>query len=241
MDGQASVGYQKLRRKLHCISESEACRTCTVRIVERKASRLYLLYAYPAVRTCKTLGKLHSLAVYDAYLKQSFSQSERCLNGICQSRLYPFLYRKTVNNYLYRMLNVLIKLYLFTQIIKTAVNPYSCKTVLSCSLYNLGMFTFFSSYNRCHYHEFRAFGLLHDDIDHLINGLSFYLLSAVGTMRYSDTSKQESEVIIYLGNCPYSGSGISVSRFLIYGDSGRKPLYHLNLRLFHLSQKLPCI
>ena len=57
-NAQTPVRYHQVHIKLHFISQAEAGRTGTERIVEGKASRFDLINAHTAVRTGKALAEI---------------------------------------------------------------------------------------------------------------------------------------------------------------------------------------
>ena len=60
-------------------------------------------------------------------------------------------------------------------------------------------------------------------------------------MRNSDTGIEQTKIVINLRHRSYGGTRIAVRRLLVYGNRRRQSLQTLDIRLFHLPQKLPRI
>ena len=103
------------------------------------------------------------------------------------------------------------------------------------------MHTLFSPYHRSKKLHLRSLLLLHKEIHHLIHGLLLNLPSAHGTVGQSHPRIEKTHIVVDFRDCSHRGTWISVCRFLINGNRGRKSLYELHIRLFHLSEELSCI
>ena len=103
------------------------------------------------------------------------------------------------------------------------------------------MHTLFSPYNRSKKLHLRPLLLLHEEVYHFVHGLLLNLSSALRTMGQPHSCIEKTHIIIDFCDGSYRGTRISVCRFLINGNRGRKSLYELHIRLFHLSEELSCI
>ena len=101
------------------------------------------------------------------------------------------------------------------------------------------MHTLFPPYHRSKKLHLRPLLLLHEEIHHLVHGLLLNLSSAHGTMGQPHSCIEKTHIIVDFRDCTYRGTRISVCRFLVNGNRGRKSLYKLHIRLFHLSEELP--
>ena len=235
------VGYYAVNVYLHEHAEACAFFTCAVRIVERKHSRTKLVYAHSMLRTGIILWEKYILSSADCRYSQTSRKLWGCFNGIRKSWTYFRLDNKSVNDYLYIMLFIFFGLYGFGKVIYYPVNSDTHKTALWCGFKLLLMLTLFWAYNRRKYLYFRTLRKLHKLIDYLIDSLLFYLPAADRTVWNTYTSIQKSQIVIYFRYSSDCWTRIFWGSFLVYGYCGRKPVYAVNVRLVHLSQKHPCI
>ena len=103
------------------------------------------------------------------------------------------------------------------------------------------MHTLFSPYHRSKKLHLRPLLLLHEEIYHLVHGLLLNLSSALRTMGHTHPRIEKTHIVVDFRDGSYRGTRISVCRFLVNGNRGRKSLYELHIRLFHLSEELSCI
>ena len=103
------------------------------------------------------------------------------------------------------------------------------------------MHTLFPPYNRSKKLHLRPLLLLHEEIHHLIHGLLLNLSSTLRTMGHSHSGKEKTHIVVDFRDGSHCGTRISVCRFLVNGNRGRKSFYELHIRLFHLSEELSCI
>mgnify|MGYP001433264648 CR=1 FL=1 len=73
-------------------------------------------------------------------------------------------------------------------------------------------------------------------INHLADGLSFQLDAVGRAVRFTDPGKQQSQIVIDLGDGPHGAPGIPVDRLLIDGDRRRQSLDLVDLRFFDLAE-----
>ena len=103
------------------------------------------------------------------------------------------------------------------------------------------MHTLFPPYHRSKKLHLRSLLLLHKEIHHLIHGLLLNLSSALRTMGQPHSCIEKTHIVVDFRDCSHCGTRVSVCRFLINGNRGRKSFYELHIRLFHLSEELSCI
>ena len=139
------------------------------------------------------------------------------------------------------MLDVLIQRDLFGKLIHIVIDEHPDVTASFCLLQYLLMAPLFAAYHRSQKLNTASFRQLHDLIHHLVHGLLCDLFPALRTMGDTDPGIQKAEIIVNFCHGSHRGAGISVSGFLINGNSRRKSFYALHLRFFHLSKKLSCI
>ena len=103
------------------------------------------------------------------------------------------------------------------------------------------MHTLFPPYNRSKKLHLRPLLLLHEEIHHLIHGLLLNLPSAHGAVGHTHPRIEKTHIVVDFRDGSHRGTRISVCRFLVNGNRGRKSFYELHIRLFHLSEELSCI
>lgn len=71
-------------------------------------------------------------------------------------------------------------------------------------------------------------------IDHLIDGLSLNHLAAVGTVRNAAARIEQAQIVVNLRHGADRTARVVARTLLIDGDRGGKPIYAVDIRLFHL-------
>ncbi len=87
----------------------------------------------------------------------------------------------------------------------------------------------------------RSFRESHQMVDDLLYRLGRYLFSTLGAIWLSDPGKEQTKVVVDLGNRTHRGPRISANSPLLYRYGGRKSFDGFDIRLLHLLQKLPGI
>ena len=103
------------------------------------------------------------------------------------------------------------------------------------------MSSFFVGNYRGHDNDLGAWLQGHDAVYNLLAGLGCNGLSASVAMWLADAGKQESKIIIDLGDCAHRRTRILGDRFLLDGDGWGKAFDTVDIRLVHLLQKLASI
>ena len=103
------------------------------------------------------------------------------------------------------------------------------------------MHTLFSPYNRSKKLHLRPLLLLHEEVYHFVHGLLLNLSSTLRTMGHPHSGKEKTHIVVDFRDGSHCGTRVSVCRFLVNGNRGRKSFYELHIRLFHLSEELSCI
>ena len=187
--------------------------------------------------TCVILREKHFLAVNNVGDNESARNGRYGFNAVGKTVFNAFLDNKTVNDYLNAVLFVFLQLYFLGKIVYYAVRADTNISRLARPFYLFCMFTLASSYNRGKKLNFCTCGKLHYPVNYLIYSLLLYFPSAYGTVRYSDSRVQKTEVIVnfrYRTNC---GAWIFGCGFLVNGNCGRESLNAVNVGLFHLPEK----
>ena len=237
-DGQRLVRNHQILVKLHFISQAETLRAGPEGIVKGKASGLHLIHADVAVRAGKALTEGHGFPADYIHNHQPSGKSHHRLDGIGKAVLNSFLHHQPVHHNLNIVLNILLQLNLFRQLVKIPVNPNPHIAAFSGLLQNLHMLALASPDHRRQQLDFCSLRQIHNLVYHLIHRLFADFLAALGTMGNADSGIEKSHVIVNLRYCPYGRPGVPVSGFLIDRNSRGQPLDALHIRFLHLSQKL---
>ena len=139
------------------------------------------------------------------------------------------------------MLDVLVQLDLFRKIIHTSVHTRTDITGSPGILKYLRVFTLASANDGSHDLHPARFGQRTDLIHDLIHSLPADLLAAVRAVRRSDARPEQSKIIVDLRDRADRRTRIAAGRLLVDGDCGRHTFYGIDVRLVHLSEKLPRI
>ena len=103
------------------------------------------------------------------------------------------------------------------------------------------MHPLFSPYHRSKKLHLCSLLLLHKEIHHLVHSLLLNLSSAFRTMGHAHSCIEKTHIVVDFRDGSYCGTRIPVRGLLVNGNRGRKSLYELYIRLFHLSEELSCI
>src|SRR5579871_5060696 len=181
------------------------------------------------------------LATDHGNLHQTASQLHRQADGHLKPMLNARLDQKPVDYNLDCVILPFIKVYLVIQVHEFAVNPRSRIPVLDQRLHFLLELALAPPDDRGHHHDTVFRRKRHDLLDNLVSGLSADRSSALGTMRHSDRSEEQAKVIVDLGDRSDSRSGAAASSLLLDRDGRAKSIDCIDIRTFHLIQKLPRI
>ena len=170
-----------------------------MRAVEGKQPRRQLLYGYAAVVAGVVLRERELLpAARQVDIHQPARERERRLGRVRESAADVRLYHKPVNYYLYIVLLVLFKLYLFREVIYRPVHTCANIAGLLRVLEHLDMLALFRAYHGREYLYLRPLRQLHYPVDYLVDRLLLYLLSALRAMRHTYARPEQTEIIVYL-------------------------------------------
>ena len=84
----------------------------------------------------------------------------------------------------------------------------------------------------------RVLRIGHHEIDDALERLRRDLAAAVGTVRHADVGKEQTQIIVDLGDRADGRAGVRAGRLLLDGDSRRQALDQIDVRLLHLLEKL---
>jgi hypothetical protein len=95
--------------------------------------------------------------------------------------------------------------------------------------------------DRGHHLDAGALRQGHHLVNDLVNGLLADLLAALGAVRGSNSSPEQTQVVVNLRHRPHGGPGVLAGSLLINGDGGTETLDIVHVRLVHLPQEHPGI
>ena len=171
IDAESLVRDHQILVEFHLISQAEAYRAGTERIVEGKASGFHFADTDTTVRTGKALAESHRFAADHIHHQQPLCQFQYIFNRVCQTALNTILYHQTIYHDVDIVLDIFIQFDLFRQFIHAAVDPYPDITASLGALQHLGMLALAASDHGGQQLDLRAFSHVHDLIHHLIYSL----------------------------------------------------------------------
>ena len=238
IDAESLVRDHQILVEFHLISQAEAYRAGTERIVEGKASGLHFADTDTTVRTGKALAESHRFAADHIHHQQPLCQFQYVFNRVCQTALNTILYHQTIYHDVDIVLDIFIQFDLFRQFIHAAVDPYPDITASLGTLQHLGMLALAASDHRGQQLDLRAFSHVHDLIHHLIYSLLGNLSATLRAVGNTDSRIQQTEIVINLCYRTYGRTRVTVGGFLVNGDSGGQSFDAFHIRLLHLAQEL---
>ena len=125
----------------------------------------------------------------------------------------------------------------FGQIIGDPVHAHTRKARLARAVEHLLVFALSAAHNGRKQLDLAACLIRQHLVHNLVNGLLADLSAANRAVRHADTGIEQTQVVIDLGDGAHGGTRIFGGGLLVDGDSRRKPLDALHVRLVHLSQK----
>ena len=238
IDRQGRIRDHQFLGELHLVTQSEAFRAGAKRIVERKASRLDLLDADPAVRAGEALAEIHRLAVDHIHHQQPLRQMQHALHGIREPLLDPRPHDQTVYDDLDVVLNIFIQADLFRQFVHIAVNAHPHVPAFLRPLEKLRVGALAPAHHRRQQLDPGPFRQRHDLVHHLVHGLLHDLPTALRAVRDADPRVEQTEIVVDLRHRAHRRSGVVVRGLLVNGYGRGQPLNALHIRLLHLAQEL---
>ena len=82
-----------------------------------------------------------------------------------------------------------------------------------------------------------AFGVGHHLLHHLVDGLLFDLLAALGAVRHAHAGVEQTQVIVDFRHRAHRGTRVARRGFLVDGDGGTEAVDGVDIGLFHLAQE----
>ena len=238
IDAESLVRDHQILVEFHLISQAEAYRAGTERIVEGKASGLHFADTDTTVRTGKALAESRRFAADHIHHQQPLCQFQYVFNRVCQTALNTILYHQTIYHDVDIVLDIFIQFDLFRQFIHAAVDPYPDITASLGALQHLGMLALAASDHGGQQLDLRAFSHVHDLIHHLIYSLLGNLSATLWAVGNTDSRIQQTEIVINLCYRTYGRTRVTVGGFLVNGDSGGQSFDAFHIGLLHLTQEL---
>ena len=81
----------------------------------------------------------------------------------------------------------------------------------------------------------------HNHIHHFLLCIFHHLFTTHIRVCLACTSKEKSEIIVYLSSCSDGRTWILIGRFLFNGDDGRESCNLIYIRTLHISEEVACV
>src|SRR5215467_6338756 len=140
-----------------------------------------------------------------------------CWGRLCNSIL-ALAQDETVNDDLYGMFLLLVKIDLITQVQNIPIDPHTYISRPTHLLKDALILALTSLYEGSKQHNARPLWQIQHGVNDLLHSLSTDLASAVGTMRMTDACIEQTHIVINLGYCAHCGAWVVCSPLLINRD-----------------------
>ena len=169
---------------------------------------------------------------------QAVRKAERRLERIRHAGADARPHRDAVHDDLNVVLDVLVKDDLFVKIPDFAVHARPHESAALCVFEKFFVAALLAAHDRCEDLDAGPFGITHQLLDHLVDGLPADLAAAVRAVGDAHPRIQKAQVIVDLRHGPHGRARVPVRRLLVNGNGRRKAGDGLDVRLVHLSQEL---
>ena len=139
------------------------------------------------------------------------------------------------------VLLVLVQLRQVVHLAHLAVHAQTHETLRTQFVDQIRLLALALHHQRRQDHHLGAFRQRQHSIHHLSHRLRLQHDVMLRTIRIARAGKQQAQIIVNLGDRTHSRARVMRSGFLLDGDSGRKPLDQIDIRLLHQLQELPRI
>ena len=136
------------------------------------------------------------------------------------------------------MFAVLLKSGRFVEVMHAAVDAGPNKALCPQLVQQGQVLALALAHNRCQQHQLAAFGHGQYLVDHLADGLGCQWQIVVRAARLADAGKQQTQIIVYLGDGAHGGAWVVRGRFLFNGNSRGEPFDVIDIGLFHHRKEL---
>ena len=239
---KAFVGYYQLGRNDKGFAQPVTVRTRAERAVEREHARRKLAERDTVGLAGVILGKYHLLlaavGAEDDYPYHPARKRRGRFYTVRQPRKHAgLLHDETVDDDVYRVLYILVKLYLFRKVVHAAVHADADIAAFGGVLEHLFVHPLFRADYRRQHHEAHAVLQRRKLVHYLVHRLLLYHLAAYRAVRHADARVQKPQIVVYLGHGPHGRARVLGGGLLVYRDSRGKPLYRIDVRLVELAEE----
>ncbi|MPM95089.1 hypothetical protein SDC9_142240 [bioreactor metagenome] len=161
------------------------------------------------------LRKGHGFAVDHINRDKAAGQAQGRLNRIGKAAAHLIIHHKAVYHDFNRMLVVLFQLNFFIQLVQVSIHPYTRKPAARRGLKLFYMGTFAAAHYRGEYLKTRALWQFQNVIHHLVYRLLADLPATNGAMRDTDTSIQQTQVVVNFRHGAHGRTRVARSGFLV--------------------------
>ena len=241
-EAQIRMSDDPLRIKKVDRPQAIASRAGAHRVVERKQARLQLRERVPADRAGESRRKEVFLAAVHFHGKGSpIGVAQRGLERFGKALLHFGAYLEPVDDYVDRVLYVAREFRRRVELMDFAVDAHPRKTLGPQFFKQVLLLAFPARHDRRDDHQARVLGQGQRVVDHLRYRLRLQRQVVVGAVGRADARKQETQVIVDLGNRADGRTRVVAGRFLLDRDRGREALDQVDIRFFHQLEELACV
>ncbi len=239
-DGKIGI-HRELFGKVFVASDARTVRTGPRRVVEGKEAVGDLRKGHVALRANEVLRQEALFFPLGQEQDKALALPEGRFHRLTQPGPPVLPGGKAVHHDLHGVLFVLVQGDLFFEPKDRAVHPHPQKTLLADLLEDVAVLPLFPPQHGAQ--DFYPFPVVvpQDQIHDLVQRVPGEPLTTGGACGHSDAAKEETKIVVDLGDRPHGGAGVVACGALLDGDSRRKAFNGFHIRLVHLTDKLSCV
>ena len=180
-----------------------------------------------------TLGRVGVVGIGDAV-----GQFQRRFQAVGQACLQPFADHHAVDHDLDVVLELLVQVRRFVDVVQLAVDADALKPLLREGGDFLFVFALAATHDRGQQVQPRARLHGHDAVDHFRHGLAFDRQARGRRMGDADPREQQAHVIVDFRDRADGGARVARRRLLFDGNGGAEPVDMVDVGLLHQFQEL---
>ena len=234
---EGRIGNEQRRIDFFQRTETGACRTGAVGVVEGEHTRRKLFHVNTAVGAGIVLRKQHLLAAHDLYDRKVFAKAKRVFQRIRKTAAEIILDHETVDHGLDAMLELFVERGNLGKVIHLAVYAHANVSFTPQLVEHLLMLALAAADAGRHDLNARSIRKRHDAIDHLIDGLTLDDTAADGTVRRAAARVEQAQIVVDLRHRADGRTRIVARTLLVDGDRGGKTVDAVKVGFFHLSEE----
>ena len=239
-DGRIADHLGRIEILLH--PEAIAGRAGSGRVVEGEDARLQLRHGVAALRAGEVGGEGHGgnplLPVHRHYQHDAAGEGQRRLERLGQTQGKVLAHLEAIHHHLDGVLLVQLQSRRIGEVAHLAVDTGTDVALGRQILQQLGVLPLAIAHHRGQQHQLAPLRLGQHLIHHLADGLGGERNGVGRTARLTDPGKQQTQVVVDLGDGTDGRARVVGSGLLFDGDGGREPLDMVNVRLLHQGEEL---